>query len=346
MGKNVYLVTGGNGWLGKRLVKKLLEENQGNSHSAEVTCLVPAEENVSELLNLGAKVVRGGVNDSLAIDEFMENAYGATVIHLAGIIHPPCKSSLFITVNYEGARNILNSAVQKGARRLVVMSSNSPFGGNKNNLEKFDEGAPYNPYMGYGQSKMLMEQMLLQHANQKSSELEIVILRAPWFYGPGQPVRQTQFFTMIKDGKFPIIGNGHNKRSMGYVDNLAEGIYLASYRDEAANNIFWIADETPYSMNEIISTVKDVLRQDFGMKVSDRQIYLPSVVSDLARLSDYVIQKAGLYNQKIHVLSEMNMTIACDISKAKKILNYTPSIKLKEGMKKSIEWCLANNMKI
>ena len=346
MGKNIYLVTGGNGWLGRRVVKKLLDENQEKSNLTEVICLVPAEEDVSGLLNLGAKVVRGGVNDSLAIEAFMENASGSTVIHLAGIIHPPGKSSLFITVNYDGTRKVLNSAAQKGAKRLIVMSSNSPFGGNKSNNEVFDEDALYNPYMGYGQSKMLMEKMLLEHINQKSSELEVVILRAPWFYGPGQPARQTQFFTMIKDGKFPIIGNGANKRSMGYVDNLADGIHLASQKQQAANNIFWIADEKPYSMIEIISTVKDVLRQDFGMKVSNRQIYLPSIVSDLARVGDYILQKSGLYNQKIHVLSEMNMTIACDISKAKKILSYAPSVHLMDGMRNSIDWFLKNKMKI
>jgi nucleoside-diphosphate-sugar epimerase len=342
-----YFVTGGNGWLGKRVVRRLLAQGGDHrSNDVKVTCLVPPEENIQSILEMGVRVVRGGVNDFKAVNDFMLEAKGGTVVHLAGVIHPPGRSNLFHAVNVIGAENILNAAKKFEVKRLVVMSSNSPFGGNKNNDELFDETSPYNPYMGYGESKMLMEKMMFREIDSNNTDLEIVILRAPWFYGPGQPARQTQFFSMIKEGKFPIIGNGQNKRSMGYVDNLADGIYLASHKKEAANNVFWLADKNPYPMIEILSTVKDVLKNDFGMKVSDKQIFVPSIISDIARVSDRVVQGCGLYNQKIHVLSEMNMTIACDIKKAQSVIGYNPMVSLRDGMKESIRWCLSNGQKI
>ena len=81
----------------------------------------------------------------------------------------------------------------------------------------FDESSPYKPYMNYGRSKKLMEDAVNAAAN--GGGIETVILRPCWFYGPDQPPRQTTFFTMIKDGKAPIVGDGESRRSMSYVDN-------------------------------------------------------------------------------------------------------------------------------
>jgi nucleoside-diphosphate-sugar epimerase len=99
-------------------------------------------------------------------------------------------------------------------------------------------------------------------------------------------------------------------------------------------------------MNEIISTVSDVLRNDFGLSVADKQMNLPGIASDVAYVVDGVLQKAGLYQQKIHVLSEMSKTIACSIRKARDELGYEPKVGLREGMRRSIEWCLANGQQI
>ena len=57
-------------------------------------------------------------------------------------------------------------------------------------------------------------------------------------------------------------------------------------------------------------------------------------------------RRAGLYQQKLHVLSEMNKTIACSIAKARAQLGYQPDVELREGMRRSIEWCLANGQEI
>ena len=144
---------------------------------------------------------------------------------------------------------------------------------------------------------------------------------------------------MIKQGRFPIVGSGENRRSMGYTDNLAQGIMLAATHPAAAGETYWIADAAPYSMNQIVDTVRAVLRDDFGFSVSDKQMRVPGVVADVARLVDATLQAVGLYHQKFHVLSEMNLTIACDISKARRELGYAPEIELREGMRRSVAWC-------
>jgi nucleoside-diphosphate-sugar epimerase len=73
---------------------------------------------------------------------------------------------------------------------------------------------------------------------------------------------------------------------------------------------------------------------------------LPALVGRVAEIADGGLQAVGLYNQKIHVLGEMDKTIACSIAKARSELGYAPKIGLREGMKASIEWCLANGQAI
>ena len=70
------------------------------------------------------------------------------------------------------------------------------------------------------------------------------------------------------------------------------------------------------------------------------------MIADLARLVDGSLQKLGLYHQKFHVLSEMNQNIVCDISKAKRELAFKPICELREGMQRSIDWCLIHGQEI
>jgi nucleoside-diphosphate-sugar epimerase len=70
------------------------------------------------------------------------------------------------------------------------------------------------------------------------------------------------------------------------------------------------------------------------------------VASAVAFGVDASLQAVGLYQQKVHVLSEMNKTIACTIEKAERELGYRPGIELREGMRRSIEWCLDNGQAI
>ena len=191
--------------------------------------------------------------------------------------------------------------------------------------------------MNYGRSKMRMEQAVLEAAR---AGLETVIVRPPWFYGPDQPPRQTLFFRMVRDGKAPLVGSGDNLRSMAYVDNLAQGIVLAATHAAAAGQIYWIADRRPYAMREIIDTIERLLEEEFHIPVAHRRMRLPGFASTVAEAADAAMQAAGLYNQKIHVLSEMNKTIACSIQKAELELGYRPQVSLEEGMRRSIQWVL------
>ena len=338
-----FFITGANGWLGRKLVEYLLEQkNHLNVAPQNINVFCLATDDASVLKQIGVNIFFGDIREVESVQNFLKQSAGAVVIHLSGIIHPKIRTSDFFDVNYLGAKHVVESCAKFGAKKLVLMSSNSPLGCNKSNQDEdiFTEDSPFNPYMKYGQSKFLMEQFAQEFMRHNHTP-KITIIRAPWFYGPYQPQRQTTFFEMIRDGKFPIVGAGNNKRSMVYTENLAQGIVLAALKEKADGQTYWIADSAPYTMKEIVLIVREVMEKEFNIKCKNTSIKLPSIISDLAFIADSILQKSGLYQQKIHVLSEMNKNIFCSIKKAQDDLGYSPQFILYGGMKESIGWCIS-----
>lgn len=345
------IVTGAPGWLGTALVRSLVQglpEVPTLAAPSEriVRCLVLRGADSSELAAISPKVeiVEGDLTEPASLEPLFTGAAAATVFHSAAVIHPTEGVGQFTRVNVDGTRHVLDAATRAGVRRLVHVSSNSPIGTNPAPDHVFDESAPYHPYMGYGRSKKLAEEMV-REAGDKGG-IEAVVMRPPWFYGPGQPPRQTLFFEMIRDGKAPIVGGGDNRRSMAYVDNICQGALLCERVEQAKGQIYWIADRRPYPMNEIIDTIERVLERDFSVKVAHGRMRLPGIASEVAWLVDSTLQAMGIYQQKIHVLSEMNKTIACTIAKAERELGYDPKVDLEEGMRRSIRWMIDRGEKL
>jgi nucleoside-diphosphate-sugar epimerase len=330
-------LTGASGWLGLNVVQSLTDGSAQTWGLAVdgIRGLVLPGTDTSKLKSVSstAELAFGDIRSGAGLGEFFTGGKGGILIHTAGLIHPGKIRELY-EVNRDGTRRLLDAAIAAGMHRAVIVSSNSSCGCNPHPDHLFDELSPYKPYMNYGRSKMEMELLALDY--HRRGLIEVVLVRAPWFYGPHQPPRQVLFFEMVRDGKAPVIGSGENLRSMAYTENLAQGLILAAAVPKAAGEIYWIADERPYSMNEIIGTIERLLEEEFGQACVHKRLRLPSIASEVALMIDAILQKAGLYHQKIHVLSEMNKTIACRIDKAKRELGYAPDVALQEGMRRSL----------
>ena len=335
------LVSGAAGWVGRALVERLLASRP----EGRLRILVRSLDDVSEFgWSSGGRleVVAGDITVVADVERFFNGAVGADVIHAAGVIHPESVAG-FYAVNTEGVKNIVTAARRTGVRRLVHVSSNSPFGTNPTHDDVFRNDEPYRPYFNYGISKMQGELAVLDAV--RGDHLDAVIVRPPWFYGPFQPARQTVFFTMIKKGRFPVIGSGEQRRSMVFIENLVDGIIAAELTSGIAGRGYWIADATPYSINEIVSTVARAL-SDEGYPAAAKSMKVPAIVGKVAECADGLLQRSGRYNQQIHVLGEMDKTIACDISAARRELGYDPQVSLYDGMRTSIQWCRQNGIEL
>jgi nucleoside-diphosphate-sugar epimerase len=296
-----------------------------------------AEAPLLEVVGPSVETVVGDVRDPATVDRLFDAVGPANVFNAAGVIHPEGRTRELFDVNVGGTQLVLDRARRTGVPRFVHVSSNSPFGANPTPHDRFTEDSPYNPYLAYGQSKMEAEQ-LVQRSHDRG-DVKTVIVRAPWFYGPFQPARQTRFFSAVRRGMFPIPGPGKNRRSLAYTGNLVRGLLRAEVASAAPGQSYWVADAEPYELRDVIQGVRDALEAE-GLRVSPRQPRLPVGAGLLAAALDGFAQGRGRYVQALHVLGELKDTIACDISRARAELGYRPTTTLVDGMRASIRWCL------
>jgi len=333
----VTVVTGASGWLGRAVVNRLLADEA--RPRLRLLARTTAEAQVLDALGT-VEVVIGDISKPDTMARLLhDTGTDVDVIHTAGVIHPTTTRQFF-EINTDGTRNVAEAALDHGVRRLVHVSSNSPFGTNPHNGDTFRASEPYHPYYGYGQSKMQGELAVFEAMDRG---LDATIVRPPWFYGPFHPPRQTTFFRLIRAGRFPVVGSGEQRRSMVYVDNLVDGVIAAELTAAAKGKGYWVADERPYTVNEIVATVGRALT-DEGFTVKAPTTRLPALAGRVAELGDRIVQRLGRYQQQLHVLGEMNHTIACDISTTRDELGYHPRVELYEGMRTSIRWCVAQGL--
>ena len=355
-GERALVITGAAGWLGRALVSRA-SSNASSLGVSAVHALVrdAHEESVvratwglpheSDAVSVPLHVVSGDIVDPTTVTRLLASVEGgADVVHTAGVIHP-ARISDFHDVNVTGTANVTRASIARGDVRLVHVSSNSPFGTNPHPGDRFRGIEPYNPYLAYGDSKMAGELVVLDATTRG---LATAIVRPPWFYGPFQPARQTTFFSMVKAGRFPVFGRGDQRRSMVFIDNLVDGVlaarnHLASGGESGRG--WWVADRNPYSVSEIVETVGRALR-DEGHTVKPNRLRLPDIVGRVAEKADRIIQGTGRYNQQVHVLGEMNKSIACDITRTTDEIGYVPRVDLYEGMRISIRWCAEQGIQL
>ena len=195
------VITGAAGWLGTGLVSAFTDGER--RRSGRLRLLV---RDASEATTIAASEQIDVVVGDLTVADDVERLFlgldgTVDVIHTAGVIHPATIAD-FDAVNHRGTSHVLVAAERAGVRRMVHVSSNSPFGTNPSRADVFRNDEPYHPYLGYGQSKMLAELAVIEAAERG---LNVVMVRPPWFYGPHQPARLTTFFTMLLIGSLSFM---------------------------------------------------------------------------------------------------------------------------------------------
>ena len=172
-----------------------------------------------------------------------------SVFHVAGIAHvstDPSMEALYFQVNRDLAVEVGERAKAAGVRQLVFMSSSIVYGDSSSR----DEGpitreTPANPANFYGRSKLEAEEGLQRLAD---DQFNVAILRCPMIYGPGC---KGNFPTLAKIArKFPVFPEVRNKRSVLYVENLAE--FVAQIVDRGLSGMFWPQNADYMSTSEAV----------------------------------------------------------------------------------------------
>jgi UDP-glucose 4-epimerase len=270
------LVTGGGGFIGSNLVRRLLELG----HDVRVLDNF-STGNRSNLVDVADEIEV--VEGELRSYERVHNATRGVevVFHQGALPSVPRSVQDPLTtgaVNVEGTLNVLLAARDEGVRRVVYASSSSVYG-NTGTLPRVETQFP-DPISPYAVTKLAGERYCVSFA--RVYGLETVTLRYFNVFGPNQdPTSQyaavvPRFIAAIDAGEpVPIYGDGDQSRDFTYVDNVVEANVLAADAAEASGAVLNVATGQSRSVNALADTIGEVL----GRPV-ERE-YLPERTGDV-----------------------------------------------------------------
>ncbi len=317
------LVTGGTGFTGKALVKRLVDQGH------EVISLDYQEGvKTDEIRSWGAKVVIGTVTDKAVVEQCME---GIDIVqHLAAAFRElDVPNSYYDEVNVEGTRIVLESAFKHKVKKFIYCSTCGVHGNVEN--PPGNEDAPIAPGDYYQQTKYDAEPIVNDYC-QKG--METVILRPAAIYGPGDPERFQMIFKRVNKGVFPMFGSGKTLYHPLYIDNLVDALILAMEPGKGKGRAYLIADEEFISIETLVRKTGKALGVE--VKIPHYPI-LPLMIA--GHICEKACQPFGItppiFPRRVDWFRQNR---AFDISRAKQELGYDPQIDLDEGLKRTGEW--------
>ena len=301
------LVTGGGGFIGSNLVRALLDRGD------DVRVLDNfSTGNRANLEGLDVEIVEG----ELRSYERVHNAVRGTelVFHLGALgsvprsVQDPLTSS---AVNVEGTLNVLLAARDEGVRRVVFASSSSVYGA-RSDLPAV-ETLPADPISPYGVAKLAAERYCVSFSRVYES-FESVVLRYFNVFGPRQsPLSQYAamvplFITAISAGEpVTIFGDGEQSRDFTFVENVVDATLRAGDAKGASGRFFNVAAGSPASVNAVADAIGAIV----GKPVERR--FEPPRAGDIR-------------------------DSWADVSAAKDVLGYEPTVGLQEGLRRTIDF--------
>jgi nucleoside-diphosphate-sugar epimerase len=307
-----YLVTGGAGFIGSHLTEELVRRR----HSVRVVDnLVTGKRRNLDHLS-GVEFIEGDLADPAIAERAARDM--EYVLHQAAIpsvprsVKDPVASN---RANIDASLNILVAARDARVRRLVYAGSSSAYGDTPTLPKR--EDMPTNPLSPYALQKLVAEKYCQMFT--RLYGFETVTIRYFNVFGPrqdpGSPYSGviSLFSTALLGGRQPIIyGDGEQTRDFTYVANVVDGVLRACEAPEAAGEVINVATGGRISLNELLRTMNRVTGTNL------------EAIHREPRAGDVRDSQA-------------------DITKAGALLGFTPSVGLEEGLKRTLDWCRAEN---
>ena len=169
-------------------------------------------------------------------------------------VHP---TSLYYETNVGGMEKTLKAMEKNGVKRIVFYSSVAVYGLNKKNP---NEEHPADPFNHYGKSKWQAE-VVLQEWYKTHPDWNINIIRPTVIFGERNRGNVYNLLKQIASGKFLMVGNGNNKKSMAYVGNIVAFTKFLIENKTTGYNVYNYIDKPDFNMNELVGHVSKVLNK-------------------------------------------------------------------------------------
>lgn len=302
------LVTGGGGFIGSNIARALLE--RGDDVRIIDDFSTGRRENLE---GLGVELVEGTIEDPEMVAKAVDGV--EIVFHQAAL--PSVKRSVddpvrTHSVNATGTLNVLDAARRSGVRRVVYASSSSAYG-NTPTLPKHEGMAPA-PLSPYAVAKLAGEQYCRAFAH--VYDIETVALRYFNVFGPHQdPTSHYSaviplFATALLEGRTPTVhGDGEQTRDFTFIDNVVQANLAAAGADSKSSG--------------------EAMNIACGHRVSLNQLL--SAIAETIGVADYKVTHAEPRS------GDVRDSLA-DISKARALIGYEPTVLLEEGLRRTVDW--------
>tara|TARA_B110000008_G_C16977982_1_gene566923 strand:- start:6694 stop:7608 length:915 start_codon:yes stop_codon:yes gene_type:complete len=294
------LIVGGGGFIGSNLAKKANKRG----YKVFVISLNSPKKN---LRIKGVKYLKADITDYNYLKNTLHNHSFDYVVNLSGYINHSDflnGGNETIDVHFDGVRNILRIINWGKIKRFVQIGSSDEYGSlpAPQNEEMNEE-----PISSYSLAKVATTKML--RMLYRTENFPAVILRLFLVFGPGQ--NDNRFIPQVIQGclsgiNFPT-SVGEQLRDFCYVDDVCNGILLCLTNDNVNGEVINIASGKPIAIHQVIRMI---------------QKNINSGIPEFGQLPYRKVENMNLY---------------ADISKSKKILNWTPKVSLEEGVLKTIE---------
>jgi len=308
------LVTGGAGFIGSHVCRRLLSEGHAVSVIDDFNDYYDPAIKRANVAGLGGavQVVEADIRDRGAVFGLFAAGGFEVVIHIAaraGVRPSVLDPQLYIDTNITGTHHLLEASRQHGVRKFLFASSSSVYGLSKVVPFREDLALPQT-LSPYAATKLAGEHLCGNYAHLFG--LQVVCLRFFTVYGPGQrpDLAIHKFTDAIHCGRpIPQYGDGSTRRDYTYIDDIVQGVMGAMAYEGERFDIFNLGENQTVTLSELIAEIEKAL----GKK------------AEIERLPEQQ--------------GDMPLTSA-DISKARRLLGYDPQTKFAGGIPKFVAWYL------
>src|SRR5712691_2997391 len=308
------LVTGGAGFIGSHLVEKLLAAGHDVAIVDDFNDFYDPQikrENIAAL-SKDVRIHRVDLRDNAAVRSLFHGEKFDAIAHLAaraGVRPSILQPQLYYDTNVDGTLHLLDAARATGVERFIFASSSSVYGACK--TVPFSEDQPLIQTLSpYAATKIAGEFLCSTFSH--LYEMRVIALRYFTVYGPRQrpDLAIHQFTTKIDAGQ-PIdqFGDGTTRRDYTYIDDIIQGTMAALEYDGPLFDIFNLGESDTIQLKDLIAAIENAL------------------------------EKKAKINRLPEQPGDMPLTCA-DISKARKLLGYSPKTKFSDGLPRFVDWFL------
>jgi len=312
-------VTGGSGFIGGRLVERLVGEGR------PVRALARSEASAKRVAELGAEPVRGDIGDRASLSAA---AGGSSVaFHLAAHLGEWGPWAEFEHGNVDGTRNVLAACAEAGVRRFVHCGTEAALMAGEP-LVHVDETAPLRPdsRAPYPATKARAEQAV-RDANRDG--FETVALRPRFVWGKGDTTLLPEMVATVKAGKWAWVGGGRNVTDTAHVDNVVEGLVLAAERGHPGESYF-VTDGEPVVFREFVTAM--LRTQDVEPPTRSLPAWSAAPIARVAEAAWKVLPLSGVPPMTTFRSWLLTQECTIDISKARAELGYKPIVSHEQGL--------------